>query len=308
MQTAGITDLIKKQALTIGFNAVGIAKAEKNTNLTNIYKTLANKGYFADMQYMQRNIDKRADISLLVPGAKSVIVLLTSYYPKQKQPQNIPQIAYYAYGNDYHTVLKNKMQILWDFIKQLYPQLNGRIFTDSAPVAEKYYATKAGLGYIGKNSCLINKHLGSFVFISELVVNIELEYDKPTTTNHCGNCTLCINNCPTNAIVAPGIIDSRKCISYQTIENKGQINPELKNKFKNHIFGCDICQQVCPWNKKPVITNIPEFYPNQSVLNLTHNNWSEMDTATFNQLFKNSPIKRAKLSGLKRNAQFLKNN
>lgn len=308
LQKKEITALIKQKALEIGFNAVGISKAEKIDGFSQKYHEWLKAGYHAGMDYMERNIEKRENPKILVEEAKSVISLLTSYYPEQKQPVNIPQIAKYAYGVDYHFVIKDMMRQLWDFIAEQFPELNGRIFVDSAPVPDKYWAVKSGLGWIGKNSCLINKKTGSFVFISELIINIELDYDNSFTKNYCGTCTKCIDACPTNAIVSEGKIDSNRCISYQTIENKTDIIPaELKGKFSNRLFGCDICQDVCPWNKNPITTEIEQFKPAGFIFSLTKEKWEQMDNMEFNRLFKNSPLKRAKLSGIKRNLKFLDN-
>ncbi|MBI9068725.1 MAG: tRNA epoxyqueuosine(34) reductase QueG [Salinivirgaceae bacterium] len=297
---------IKEKALEIGFNGVGISKAEELPGFNHSLERWLKSGYHAGMQYMERNKEKRCDSTLLVEGAKSVISFLTSYYPQNKQPENIPQISKYAYGIDYHFVLKERMQLLWDYIKESFPELEGRMFVDSAPVSDKLLATKAGLGWIGKNSCLINKEMGSFVFICELIINIELDYDEPYASNFCGTCTKCIDACPTKAIVQPGVIDSNKCISYLTIENKDESIPEIfKGQLQNRIFGCDICQDVCPWNKKPLITNINEFKPSDGLFTLDIDAWKTMDSDKFNQLFKKSPLKRAKFKGLLRNVSFL---
>ncbi len=306
MKKSKLSILIKEKALELGFNDVGISKAEKIDGFNEQYSKWIKAGYNAQMEYMNRNIDKRADTALLVDGAKSVISLITSYYPKKLQPANIPQIAKYAYGIDYHFVLKDKMQLLWDFIVSHYPELQGRIFVDSAPVSDKLWAVKAGLGWIGKNSCLINKKIGSFVFISELIVNLELEYDQAYNPNYCGSCTKCIDSCPTGAIVKAGVIDSNKCISYQTIENKNDNIPEkLQGQFGNWIFGCDICQDVCPWNKTPLTTLIDEFAPLPNLFLLDLDAWQKMDKDDFNKTFKKSPLKRAKFEGLKRNIAFI---
>jgi len=306
MKKSKLSILIKEKALELGFNDVGISKAEKIDGFNEQYSKWIKAGYNAQMEYMNRNIDKRADTALLVDGAKSVISLITSYYPKKLQPANIPQIAKYAYGIDYHFVLKDKMQLLWDFIVSHYPELQGRIFVDSAPVSDKLWAVKAGLGWIGKNSCLINKKIGSFVFISELIVNLELEYDQAYNPNYCGSCSKCIDSCPTGAIVKAEVIDSNKCISYQTIENKNDSIPEkLQGQFDNWIFGCDICQDVCPWNKTPLTTLIDEFAPLPNLFLLDLDAWQKMDKDDFNKTFKKSPLKRAKFEGLKRNIAFI---
>ncbi|MGE4287656.1 MAG: tRNA epoxyqueuosine(34) reductase QueG [Salinivirgaceae bacterium] len=301
-----ITKKIKEKALELGFNGVGIARAEKLNGFADALKGWLAKGYHAEMDYMARNQEKRSDPTELVPGVKSVISLITSYYPEQVQNAAHPQIAKYAYGTDYHFVLKDRMKELWKHIATLVPDLEGRIFVDSAPVSDKLWAVKAGLGWLGKNSCLINKEMGSFVFISELLVNLELVYDEPYASNFCGSCTLCIDACPTQAIAQPGVVDSRRCISYQTIENRNDyIDDDLKGNFKDRIFGCDICQDVCPWNKKPLITALPEFKPSSDFYLLDWEAWNAMDEANFNRLFAKSALKRAKLKGVQRNLRFV---
>jgi len=302
-----ISQLIKQKALEVGFNAVGIAKAEKLAGFDTSLKRWLGDEFHGEMSYMERNQEKRTDPTLLVEGAKSVISLLISYYPENKQEKQLPQISKYAYGTDYHFVLKDKMQLIWDFIKETNPILDGRMFVDSAPVSDKLWAVQAGLGWLGKNSCLINREIGSFVFICELIVNIELDYDEPYRSNFCGSCTKCIDACPTQAIVQPGVIDGRKCISYLTIENKNDFIPdEFKGKLGNRMFGCDICQDVCPWNKEPLTTKVKEFSSIPEVFTLDTNAWENMDKTEFNKTFKSSPLKRAKFDGIKRNFNFLK--
>lgn len=292
--------------MELGFNGVGISKAEKLNGFADALKVWLAKGYHAEMDYMARNQEKRCDPTALVPGVTSVISCITSYYPGQLQNPEHPQIAKYAYGTDYHFVLKDRMKELWKYIETLAPNLEGRIFVDSAPVSDKLWAVKAGLGWLGKNSCLINKEMGSFVFISEILVNLELDYDEPYASNFCGSCTLCLDACPTQAIVQPGVIDSNRCISYQTIENKNNgIDEGLKGTFKNRIFGCDICQDVCPWNKKPLITSVEEFKPSVNFFSLDAEAWNAMDEPTFNRMFKKSALKRAKLKGMQRNVRFV---
>jgi epoxyqueuosine reductase len=298
--------LIKQKALNIGFNGIGISKAEAIEGFNEALTSWINSGYHAGITYMEQNIEKRCDPTILVPEALSVISLITSYYPEKKLPATIPQIAKYAYGTDYHFVIKDKMQLLWDYMLELFPDLQGRMFVDSAPVSDKLWAVKAGLGWLGKNSCLINKEMGSFVFISELIVNVELEYDEPYRSNFCGSCTKCIDMCPTHAIVHPGVIDSNKCISFLTIENKEEHIPgEFAGKFENRLFGCDICQDVCPWNKQALTTLVKEFSPREEMFMLDVEHWQSMEKDKFNHIFKNSALKRAKFSGLKRNIDFL---
>lgn len=303
---AQLTTFIKDKALNLGFNAVGISKAEELLGFNQSLNHWLGSSYHAKMEYMERNIEKRCNPKLLVEGAKSIISLLVSYYPEKQQTESVPQIAKYAYGIDYHFVLKDKMKLLWDIILQQVPELDGRMFVDSAPISDKLWAVNAGLGWLGKNSCLINRELGSFVFICELVVNIELVYDEPYRSHFCGSCTKCIDACPTKAIVQPGVIDSNKCISYQTIENKGEkIDNSVSSKLSNRLFGCDICQDVCPWNKNSISTKIDEFKPKDSFYSLDIDAWKQMDADQFNDLFRKSALKRAKLKGLKRNLSAL---
>ncbi|MDA3891303.1 MAG: tRNA epoxyqueuosine(34) reductase QueG [Salinivirgaceae bacterium] len=301
-----LTEFIKQKAREIGFNGIGISKAEEIEGFSDSLQQWLRAGYNANMHYMEKNFEKRCNPELLVEGAKSVISLIISYYPIKHQPTNIPQISKYAYGTDYHFVLKDKMKILWDAISEKFQNLEGRMFVDSAPVSDKLWALKAGLGWLGKNSCLINKELGSFIFICELIVNIELEYDEPYRLNFCGSCTRCIDSCPTQAIVHPGVIDSNKCISYQTIENKEETIPEeYVGKFSNRLFGCDICQDVCPWNNGAMETKEKEFKPNPEFFTFDFEQWQKLESEDFTRIFKKSPLKRAKYYGMIRNLEFL---
>jgi epoxyqueuosine reductase len=305
MEKNTLSSFIKQTAITAGFNFAGITQATHDKNISDQLRSWLGNGYQATMSYMEKNAEKRADASVLVPGAKSVIVMLASYYPYVIQDPGLPQIAKYAYGYDYHEVLKRKMKLVWDAIKRVEPTLEGRMFTDSAPLHEKSLAQKAGLGWIGKNSCLIHREAGSFVFICEMVVNLELEYDQPFNKNHCGTCTCCIDACPTKAIVSPGVIDSRRCISFLTIENKDKIPAEFKGKLSNRIFGCDICQDVCPWNKKnPGLKTFEEFALNP-MINQSVEEWKKMTGVEFENIFRHSPIKRAGIAGIHRNINFL---
>jgi len=248
--------------------------------------------------------DKRTDPAKLVTDAKSVISVILNYYPgKVKVDKKKPQISKYALGRDYHKVVKGKLKKLFTFIQNINPKVKGRYFVDSAPVMEKAWAARSGLGWIGKNSNLINKKYGSFIFIGELIVDIDLEYDKPAK-DFCGNCTRCIDACPTGAIIADRVIDSGKCISYQTIEEKTRIDENLKGKFKNWIFGCDICQDVCPWNKELKPTSEPDFMPRKNILELSSDEWKNLDEEKYNKLFSGSAVKRAGFSRLKRNIDF----
>ena len=256
------------------------------------------------MSYMENHFDKRLDPTLLVDGAKSVISLLFNYYPSEQQNPDSYKISKYAYGEDYHFVIKEKLNALLQFIHAEIGEVNGRAFVDSAPVLDKAWAAKSGLGWVGKNSNLITQKVGSFYFIAELIVDLELEYDTPTT-DHCGTCTACIDACPTEAIVAPYVVDGSKCISYFTIELKENLPEEMKGKFNDWMFGCDVCQDVCPWNKFATPHQEPLFQPKPELLNFTKRDWEELTQETFAKVFKNSAVKRTKFEGLTRNISFL---
>jgi epoxyqueuosine reductase len=260
------------------------------------------------MAYMENHFDKRLNPTLLVDGAKSVISLMYNYYTsdKQKDPQ-APQISKYAYGQDYHDVVKEKLVQLLLFIQSNIGEVGGRCFVDSAPVLERAWAAKSGLGWIGKNGNLINKGHGSFYFLAELIIDLDLEYDSKLATNYCGTCTACIDACPTEAIVSPTVVDGSKCISYFTIELKDAIPTEMKGKFDNWAFGCDVCQDVCPWNRFSKPHNEPQFLAKPELLNMTNNEWLEITEQVFSELFKKSPVKRTKYNGLKRNIDFIRN-
>ncbi|CAM2753058.1 epoxyqueuosine reductase [Flavobacterium psychrophilum DSM 3660] len=264
-----------------------------------------NKQMNGQMSYMENHFDKRLNPTLLVDDAKSVISLLLNYYPSEIQNTNSYKISKYAYGQDYHFVIKEKLAALLHFIQTEIGEVSGRAFVDSAPVLDKAWAAKSGLGWIGKNSNLLTKQVGSFYFIAELIIDLDLEYDNPTT-DHCGSCTACIDACPTDAIVAPYIVDGSKCISYFTIELKENIPTEMKGKFNDWAFGCDVCQDVCPWNKFSKPHNEPLFNPNPEVLSFTKKDWEEITEEIFKKTFKDSAVKRTKIGGLKRNINFLK--
>ena len=286
----------------------GISKAEfleqEAPRLENWLKNNRN----GEMSYMENHFDKRLNPTLLVDDGKSVISLLLNYYPEQLQSEIVGSDSYkiskYAYGQDYHFVIKEKLKELLFSIQETIGDVSGRAFVDSAPVLDKAWAAKGGLGWIGKNSNLLTQKVGSFYFIAELIIDLDLEYDY-STTDHCGTCTACIDACPTDAIVAPYIVDGSKCISYFTIELKENIPQEMKGKFNDWAFGCDICQDVCPWNKFSKAHNEPLFNPNPELLSMTKKDWKEITEETFRIVFKDSPLKRAKFSGLKRNIDFL---
>jgi len=264
-----------------------------------------NENRHGQMQYMENYFDKRLDPTLLVPGAKSVISLLLNYYPEQKQTGGTYKISKYAYGQDYHFVIKEKLKELLYSINENIGEVGGRAFVDSAPVLDKAWAAKSGLGWIGKNSNLLSKQVGSFFFIAELIVDLELEHDH-AVTDHCGSCTACIDECPTQAIIQPYVVDGSKCISYFTIELKDNLPEELKGKFDDWAFGCDVCQDVCPWNRFSKPHAEPLFNPHPDLLSLTKKDWEEITEDTFRTVFKNSAVKRTKFEGLKRNISFLK--
>ena len=301
------TDLIKSKSKELGFSFCGISKAtflsEEATHLEEWLK----RGYHGKMSYLENHFDKRLDPSLLVPGAKSVISLIYNYYPeKDLAREGEFKIAKYAYGEDYHQVVKDKLKSLVSDLQLEIGEINGRAFVDSAPVMERTWAQKSGLGWIGKNSLLLNREMGSFFFLAELIIDLELEYDGPMK-DYCGTCTACMDACPTDAIVGPQVVDGSKCISYFTIELKEEIPTEVKGKFENWIFGCDICQDVCPWNSFSKPNHEPRFSPPVEFENYTKKEWTELTEEIFTVVLKNSPINRTKYEGLKRNIQFLNN-
>lgn len=297
--------LIKNEALRLGFMSCGISKAEfLETEAPRLEKWL-NEGRHGKMHYMENNFDKRLDPTKLVADAKSVISVLMNYFPQETQIGNTYQISKYAYGEDYHFVIKDKLNLLLQFIQEQIGHVSGRAFVDSAPILDKAWAAKAGLGWIGKNSNLLTKQVGSFYFIAELVIDLELEYDN-ATTDHCGTCTACIDSCPTEAIVAPYQVDGSKCISYFTIELKDNIPQELKGKFEDWIFGCDICQDVCPWNNFSKTHSEPLFNPHPNLLSMTKKDWEEITKDVFKNIFAKSAVKRTKFEGLQRNIDFIK--
>jgi epoxyqueuosine reductase len=300
------TLLIKTEAKRLGFDYCGISKADFLEEEAPRLENWLNKNMHGQMSYMQNHFDKRLDPRILVPGAKSVISMLLNYFPsEEQQDKTAPKISKYAYGTDYHFVIKEKLNQLLEFIKTNIGDVDGRAFIDSAPVMDKAWAKKSGLGWIGKHSNLINKNSGSFFFIAELIIDLDLEYDGPIK-DYCGTCTKCIDACPTDAIIGPNIVDGSKCISYYTIELKESIPNDVKGKFDNWVFGCDVCQDVCPWNRfaKPHTEN--HFKANDELLQLSKNDWEEITEETFKRVFKGSAVKRTKFAGLKRNIDFLK--
>lgn len=299
------TQLIKAEAKRLGFLSCGISKADfLETEAPRLEQWLKN-GFHGEMSYMENHFDKRLDPRLLVADAKSVVSLLLNYYPNQLQNQDTYKISKYAYGEDYHFVIKEKLKSLLNFIQENIGEVSGRVFVDSAPVSDKAWAAKSGLGWVGKHSNLLTQKTGSFYFVAELILDLELEYDAPTT-DHCGTCTACIDACPTQAIVSPYVVDGSKCISYFTIELKDNLPQEMKGKFEDWMFGCDVCQDVCPWNRfsKPNTEN--SFQPKSEILNFSKKDWQEITEETFRKVFQKSAVKRTKFDGLKRNINFLK--
>ncbi|MCB0776397.1 MAG: tRNA epoxyqueuosine(34) reductase QueG [Chitinophagaceae bacterium] len=297
---------IKAFARNLGFDHCGIAKAQRLDEDAKRLEQWLSKGMHGSMQYMENHFELRIDPSKLVPGARSVITLLLNYYPEQKQNEDSPGISKYAYGKDYHSVIRAKLNALLSLIKEHIGDIHGRGFVDSAPVLERTWAQKSGLGWVGKNGNLITKHSGSFFFIATLITDLELEYDDPFTKDFCGTCTKCIDACPTDAILPDKVVDGSKCISYFTIELKDQLIPsEMKGKFENWIFGCDTCQDVCPWNRFSQPTPIQAFTPIPEVLDLTSKEWEALSEESFKMIFRDSPLKRAKYSGIRRNLHFI---
>lgn len=256
------------------------------------------------MSYLENHFDKRLDPTLLVPGARSVVSLLYNYYPKEELSSSGFRIARYAYGEDYHIVVRDKLRTFLEEIRKAIGDVDGRVFVDSAPVMERVWARKSGLGWIGKNTLLLNKDSGSFFFLAELIIDLELEYDGPVK-DYCGTCTACMDACPTEAIPEPYTVDGSKCISYFTIELKEEIPADAKGKFGDWIFGCDICQEVCPWNRFAKPHNEPRFEPSSEFSAMTGDDWQELTEEVFQKVFRKSPLKRSKFVGIKRNIRFV---
>ena len=298
------TDFIKNKAIDLGFISCGISKSDFLQDEIGRFENWLKNNYHGKMSYMERNFDKRLDTTKLVEGSKSVISLLYNYYPSKKlNDQNNFKISKYAYGKDYHFIIKNKLKTLLNEMRNEIGDIDGRVFVDSAPILERAWAKKSGLGWIGKNTNLINKETGSFFFLAEIIVDLELNYDNETK-DYCGSCTACLDACPTDALYEPYKIDASKCISYFTIELKEQFSSELKEDFNDWIFGCDICQDVCPWNKFSKPNKEPLFQPHEDLEHYKKKDWIEMTDEVFNVVFKESPLKRTKYKGLKRNINY----
>ena len=298
------TQFIKQKAQDLGFSYCGISQAtfleEEAPRLENWLKN----NMHGEMKYMENHFDKRLDPRLLVPGAKSVVSLLLNYFPSEQQNQDSYKISKYAYGEDYHFVIKDKLKDLLHFINDEIGEVDGRVFVDSAPVLDKAWAAKSGLGWVGKNNNLIRKTEGSFFFVAELIIDLDLMYDT-ATTNHCGSCTACIDACPTQAIESPYIVNGSKCISYLTIELKDAIPDEFSGKLDDWMYGCDVCQDVCPWNRFAKPNSEPLFKPKPTLIDYDKQQWNDLTNELFNEIFKKSAVKRTKFSGLTRNIAFL---
>jgi epoxyqueuosine reductase len=300
--------IIKQQAKALGFDYCGIAKAEFLEVEAPRLEAWLNKNYHGQMAYMANHFDKRLDPRLLVEGAKAVVSLVYNYYPEERLPDGPDdlKIAKYAYGQDYHQVIKDKLTEFLENLRLEIGEINGRAFVDSAPVMERQWAQKAGIGWLGKNSLLLTRKMGSFFFLAELIIDLEVSYDEPMVKDYCGTCTKCIDACPTDAIVGNGVIDGSRCISYFTIELKDALPVEMKGKFANWMFGCDICQDVCPWNRFSKPHQEEKFLPNPELREMDTNAWLEITEETFRKVFPKSAVKRTKITGLKRTIDFLK--
>jgi epoxyqueuosine reductase len=300
--------IIKSTATRLGFDFCGIAKAEFLEEEAPRLEHWLNQNYQGQMGYLANHFDKRLDPTKLVEDAKTVVSLIYNYYPSEKLPESSTDIklAKYAYGEDYHLVIREKLNNFLEILREEIGEINGRTFVDSAPVMERQWAQKAGIGWIGKNSLLLNRDMGSFFFLAELIIDLEVTPDNPITQDYCGTCTKCIDACPTDAIVKPGVVNGSQCISYLTIELKENIPSEFKGRMENWVFGCDICQDVCPWNRFSKPHQEPKFDPNPELATFSNREWTEMTETTFATVFKKSAVKRTKFDGLKRNLEFIK--
>jgi len=300
------TNIIKATAVSLGFDYCGIAKAQMMEDDAKRLEKWLNKGMHGTMKYMEEHFDMRVNPQKLVPGAKSVITVLMNYFPAGAQDEHSPKISKYAYGKDYHSVIKTKLKLFLQIIREKIGEVQGRGFVDSAPVLERSWAQRSGLGWIGKNGNMITRQNGSFYFIATLITDLELDYDDPFAKDYCGTCTRCVDACPTDAILPDKVIDGSKCISYFTIELKEMMIPqEVAGKFENWMFGCDICQDVCPWNRFSRPTHEPGLEPIHELLHFSGQDWEELTEDSFKKIFKDSPLRRAKFSGISRNLKFL---
>ena len=296
---------LKGKAQELGFISVGVSKAEELTEEAPRLEKWLKERMHGEMKYMEGHFEKRLDPRKLVPGTKSVVSLLFNYHnPEVNSREGEFKISQYAVGTDYHFVLKRKLKELLKMMKAEWGDVDGRVFVDSAPVLERVWAAKSGLGWIGKNSLLLSKKKGSYFFTAEMMLDVEFEYDVPVA-DHCGSCTNCIDACPTGAIIQPYVVDGSKCISYFTIELKGAIPEPMAGKFDNWIFGCDVCQEVCPWNRHSTITSEKKFDPNPGLLEMKKSDWVDLTEEVFRDYFKSSPVMRTGFEGLKRNIKFV---
>jgi epoxyqueuosine reductase len=301
------TKIVKETAALLGFNFCGIAKAQFLNDDARRLETWLNKGMHGSMQYMEKHFDMRTDPTKLVPGAKSIITLLINYFPEEKQNTNAPKVSKYAFGKDYHDIIREKLNHFFFLLKEKIGDIHGRGFVDSAPVLERAWAQKSGLGWIGKNGNLINKQQGSFFFIASLITDLDLLADEEGIKDYCGTCTKCIDECPTEAILPNKVVDGSKCISYFTIELKDALIPDkMKGKFDNWLFGCDVCQDVCPWNRFSKPNTEEGFKPIHEILHYSTNDWEELTEEKFKIIFSKSPLKRSKFEGVKRNLKFIR--
>lgn len=299
------TAIVKRIVKDHGFLNCGISASSFLEEEAPRLESWLDKGYHGSMKWMENHFDKRLDTQKLVEGSKSVISMTFNYFPSEKQEDGTPNISKYAFGDDYHDVLKEKMRSILASIQEEIGEVSARVFVDSAPVLERAWAAKSGLGWIGKHSLLLSKGQGSFFFVAQIICDLELEYDGPTT-DHCGSCTACIDACPTDAIVEDRVVDANKCISYLTIELRDQIPTEFSNQMEDWVFGCDICQDVCPWNRFSEPHSEPRFEARQPILENTWGDWLEITEDVFSDVFKKSAIKRTKYSGFLRNLQYAK--
>lgn len=306
LQTSNNTLFVKQTSQQLGFDYCGIAKAQPLTDDARKLEQWLNKGMHGTMKYMENYFELRVDPTKLVPGAKSVITLMLNYFPHEQQHLQAPKISKYAFGNDYHEVIRSKLNMLLIQLREKLGNIQGRGFVDSAPVLERAWAQKSGLGWVGKNGNLISKQNGSFFFLATLITDLELEYDDPIAKDFCGSCTKCIDACPTNAILPNKVIDGSRCISYFTIELKEMLIPEeVSSKLNNWMFGCDVCQDVCPWNRFSKPHTEANFNPIPEILNLTSNEWEALSEDSFRKIFKQSPLKRSKFAGIQRNLKLI---
>lgn len=305
MDKEQLTHLLKAKAHELGFMDCGVAQAGFLEEEAPRLEQWLRAGNHGTMQWMENHFDKRLDPRKLVEGAQSVVSVLFNYFPEREQEIDSPKISKYAYGEDYHFVMKRKLKALLQFLREQVGDINGRAFVDSAPVMDRVWAEKAGLGWRGKHSLNLSKKAGSFYFIGELIVDVPLVYDAPAT-DHCGSCTRCIDACPTDAITEPHVVDSNRCISYLTIEYKDSLPREFQDKMEGWAFGCDICQDVCPWNRFATPHNEPAFTPHPKLLDMNRKEWQEITEEVFREIFRKSAVKRTKYAGLKRNIDFLK--